>query len=439
MAIKASYSAPKAHHPSVGVMPSVGNLFAIPFQIVYHSSYLLKSIYLGDVEGKIDATLRLSTLPLNALSSLSSLATTFMQIQTILLQLGSKVLNFSISGNFLLAGNVIGLFLSAIEIIVESVSIKRQVEFLGKFHLNSIEKIDQFIAEKDPKKKKELLIKCCHNLCHTKGLPLSEQLKETLSSLEMHLLRSGQIDEQTLTLAKNALTEASELILETDGKTLRQKFTDISAEENEKIHSIAKARFPSASRFQLLFEKIPLKNDLLKIKSNKLARRVAPWCAKEISSKIKPLLEEMKSEDPMRKESAIKQIKDLLFTVNIQAKKYLYYHIVSLLIFVGSSIGMIALLASCPPLIPAVILGTIGTVSMASYILHIGTIEQKGWKFSVSDCIPHMVKKGYVKVAKFFTDYSKRKEPSIEESSLKKSYQLVNGLVGKPRSLSYYQ
>jgi hypothetical protein len=434
-----SPSLPEAQHTTSGSLPGICNLLTLPFDLIYTSSCLVKAIYLGDKEGEIDATLRLSTLPLNALSSLSSLATTIVQIQTILAQIGTQVLKFGVSVNFLFAANVVGLFLSVFEIIVESVSIKRQAKFLSELHLNSLEKIDRFISEKDPHKKKELLIKCCRNLCYSENVPISKKLKETLSALEMNLLFSDQINEQAILLAKEALTEASAEILQSDAESLDSKYVQASPDEVRNLQCIAKKRFPQASPVQLLLDKMLLKQELLVVKSNNLARRVSPWCAKEASSKIKPLLEQMKSDDPVVKEQARKQTKDLLFTTQIQAKKYLYYHIVSLVVFTAFAISMIALLASCPPLIPSLMIGAIGTLSFASYILYTGTIEQKGWKFQASDCIPSLVKKGYGKICKFYSYCTKAKKPSITDGFSIKTCRLFSGQVARPRCLSYYR
>ncbi|MCX6990901.1 MAG: hypothetical protein NTX49_07570 [Chlamydiae bacterium] len=428
---------PTAQHTTVGSLPGIFNLLTIPFDLIYTAASLLKAIYLGDREGEIDAKFRLSTLPLNALSSLSSLATTIMQIQKILVQIGAQALNFGVSIPFIFAANVVGLFLSVIEIIVESVSIKRQVKFLSGLHLNSLEKIEQFISEKDPRKKKELLIKSCHNLCYSKNVPISKMLKETLAALEMKLLFSDQIDEGAILLAQQALTEASAMILQTDAESLDRKYMQLSPEENQRIKSILKKRYPCSSPVQLLMEKMLLKREWLAVKSNNLSRRVSPWCAKEMSSKLKPLLEQMKSEDPVIKKNACKQVKELLFTAKIQAKKHLYYHIVSLVVFAVYAISMIALISSCPPLIPAVMLGVIGTLSFASYILHAGTIEQKGWKFQASDCVPSLVKKGYGKICKLFSNCMKAKKPSIPDGFFKKTCRLLSGPVARPRYLSY--
>jgi len=264
-------------------------------------------------------------------------------------------------------------------------------------------------------------------------------VKETLAELEINLLFSDQINEEALLLAKKALTEASAEILQADAESLHRKYGQLSPEESCEIKSIAKKRFPQASPVQLLLDKMILKQELLVVKSNNLARRVSQWCAKEASCKITPLLEQMKSEDPVVKNNACKELKDLLFTAQIQAKKYLYYHIISLVVFTVFSISMIALLASCPPLIPAVIIGAIGTLSFGSYILYTGTIEQKGWKFQASDCVPLLVKKGYGKICKFYSYCMKAKSPSITDGFSIKTCRLLSGQVAKPRYLSYYR
>lgn len=416
---------------AVGRLPSALNILYFPFDLISTTSDLVKAKSVGDKEGEIDATLRLSTLPLNVLSSISGLATFLVQVSTITSYIRGVLFSIRISPNFLASLNIVGLILCFIESIVEGLAVKRQVELLSHFHLNTSDKIERYFTESDPEKKKKQLLAACHNLCCTKGLPLSNELLSSLKRLELTLLLSSSTSQELLDRADNLMHEANQQILCSDAEYLHSEFLTLSSSEKEKIERIGNRRFNSSSKEKIDQEVEASKIEMLTVKSNNLARRVAPWCAKEISSKLSPLLKQLKSVNPeVRKEAEI-QLKELLSTTKTQVKKYLAYHIVSLIIFAASAAAYIALLSSCPPLIPILLLGGIGFISSASYLLHLGSINQRRWTFSISDCIPPLIKAIYERAKQFYNSDLSLKDRIIQqiESSayLKKAYHAING------------
>lgn len=415
---------------AVGRLPGPLNLLLLPFDLIYTASALIKAKSLGDTEGELDATLRLSTLPLNALSSISSVITALFQLGTFASYVRVTLSSIHFSPNFLASMNIVGLILCAVETVIEALAVDRQVNFLSKFHLNSVEKIDNDLKEIDPKKKRKLLAQSCSHLCHKKGLSLSSDLIAKLKRLELMLLFAGSADTEILSQAESALHEASKQILQTDAESLQEKYLIITSAEKQKIENLAKRRFPKAPPEKIAKEIANSSLEILKVKSNNLARRVEPWCAQELSSKLAFLLKNMQSSDPTLREKATTEVKEILSLTKIQAKKYLIYHIVSLCVFIASAAVFIALLASCPPLIPVFFLGAIGLVSSISYILYTGSINQKGWKFSASDCIPSPIKYVYRKINQFYEAHAKPMKDRVvthvtSSAGLKRSYQAI--------------
>lgn len=432
--IKADLEIPAAPAPTidpnaVGRLPSVFNLLSLPSDFFSALSALWKARAIGDAEGEIDATLRLSTLPLNALSSISDIATVVLILGRIASFVRVSISPFTFLPMSILSSiNFIGLALSAIESVVEALAVDRQVKFLSNFHLNSVEKIDKYFNETDPQKKRVLLAQSCSDLCHKKGLPISIDLVVKLQKLELLLLFPGSTDQELLSHAEEVLKQASKQILQKDAEKLQEQFLTLSPSEKEKIQKIAIRKFPSAPPEKIAKEIEHSSLEILKVKSNSLARRVEPWCSKELSTKLAPALKNMKSSDPVIRNQAEKEIKELLSTTKIQAKKYLMYHIVSLCVFVASTLLFIALIASCPPLIPVFILTGLGIASTTSYILYCASINQRGWKLSAKDCIPSVVKYIYKKGQDLYNHYTKpmndRLITSVTSSAgLKRSYQ----------------
>jgi|GEM_PF-4916228 len=421
--------APTIDPNAVGRLPSVFNLLSLPSDFFSALSALWKAQAIGDAEGEIDATLRLSSLPLNALSSISDIANFVLIIGRIASFVRVSISPFTFLPLSILSSiNFIGLALSAIESVVEAVAVDRQVKFLSNFHLNSVEKIDNYFNETDPQKKRALLAQSCSHLCHKKGLPISSELVAKLQRLEVLLLFAGSTDQELLSQAEEVLKEASNQILLKDAEVLQDQFLTLSPSEKDKIEKIARRKFPSAPPEKIAKEIEHSSLEILKVKSNSLARRVEPWCSKELSTKLTPALQNMKSSDPEVRNQAAKEIKELLSTTKIQAKKYLIYHIVSLCVFVASTALFIALIASCPPLIPLFILTGLGVVSTTSYLLYCASINQRGWKLSAKDCIPSVVKYIYKKGQDLYNNYTKPMKDRLvtqvtSSASLKRSYQ----------------
>lgn len=422
---------PSLEPTTVARLPGALNLLHFPFDLISTTSALIKAKSMGDKEAEIDATLRLSSLPLNALSSLSDFATFLVQVGTLVSYIRGTLFSLRFSPNFLASMNIVGLILCFIESIVEGLAIKRQVNFLSHFHLNTSDKIEKYFTETDPIKKKNQLLAACHTLCHTEGLPLSPELLSSVRRLEMTLKLSSSTSQELLERADAAMHEAHQQILRSDAEYIRSEFLTLSSSEKEKMEKIAHRKFTAASKEKIEQGAREGKLEMLTVKSNSLARRVAPWCTKEISERLTPLLEQLKSADPKIRKEAEVQMKEILATTKVQAKKYLAYHIVSLVVFIASAAAYIALLSSCPPLIPLFLLGGIGFVSSASYLLHLGSIEQRRWRFSVQDCVPPFIQAIYARAKQFYSSELPLKKRILEQvesiAYLKRAYHVMSG------------
>ncbi len=380
-------------------LPSALNLITIPYDFICNIFSLIRSYAIQDKEARLDARLRLYSLPLNALASLGYVGTFCMQLGSILGINGALQTPLLSSKTILYHLNFAALAVSAIEIVFESINIHRQKKFLTYLSHSLVDKVDAFLEESNPKIKKKKLLQVLDLLLEKNELfPLNIQN----SLRHLNNPSNEHISEETLQLSQDVLKKVSKMLLLKEANKIQSKYLKISSQEFKRIERIARSRLPSGTDLQIEDEIFDLQNKLLKTKFNQLCKRVSPWCAKDLSEKLEPALKKLRSKEAHISEEGKKEVKELLTLCDIQAKKILIVHIVSLIIFVGCAITSAAVIALCPPMLPVVALTTLGIISSINFLAYHGTINQRGWRFSVVDCIPYFIKWPASKIYQLF-------------------------------------
>lgn len=393
---------PTIEPTDVGRLPGIASIFFFPFDFVYNIFKLSKATALGDKEAILETKIRLSSLPINFFGSTCSVLTMLYQLSNFFKAYKIDFISIPFGRAAILAFNISGLILSTIECVVEMIAIKRQVNFLKHIHVKNLPNFEKFINEKDIEVKRNGLLKAVNNILETPDLPISSTLKNKLINLKTVLSSKEDTSQSILNIAIEALDQATVDLLIHDAEYLNDKYLCLTENEIDKIKSIVKKSFAGSSQETIATKIKETQTNWLNVKSNNLARRVAPWCAVELNDKLAPILIGLKSFNPEVKKQAIAEMKELLATTEIQAKKFLILHCVSLAIFAISACVAIASLAVCPPLIPFIGITTIFIASTVSYIAHEGMIKQRGWKFCAADCIPDFIKNCSIKITQTF-------------------------------------
>jgi hypothetical protein len=193
-----------------------------------------------------------------------------------------------------------------------------------------------------------------------------------------------------------------------DAEYIQKHYLSLTETEEDKIGSITRRRYARSSQEEIALQIDQKKSKWLNVKSNNLARRVAPWCAEELSERLTPILMGLKSSDPEVKKKSALEMKELLSTTKIQAQKILMLHCAALAVFAISACVAVASLVLCPPLIPLTGIAAMIITSTISGLAYQGMIKQRGWKFCPSDCIPNFVKIVFAKTSAVFSNIARQ-------------------------------
>lgn len=158
-----------------------------------------------------------------------------------------------------------------------------------------------------------------------------------------------------------------------------------------------------------------------KIKSDNLARHLSPKLADDIKENL--LLTRHSLEHPNLdvQKKALATALCLLQDIDTQTRKKLVIHVTGLLSIITSVVGY-ALLLAVPGLGPVLLGLAIVSIlfTVMRYLLDKGTFNQRGWSFSVEDCLPK-------RLAKLFFN---------KEAGLKPAHEDFNSGIAKLRTLS---
>jgi hypothetical protein len=384
-------------------LPGVFSIVTFPYDLVKNLISYIKATALHDREGRDDAVTRLYSLGLNLFSSVQNLSSFFCIIATFFHNAKLAIINFNIPTRILSIMNVAGVCLCFLEVILEATAVFRSTKFLSIFHSKTLNKFETFLKEEDPNKKRKLLIACCKNIMKHKDSFVSQTVKGYLGDLMTELAKPIPLEKHILDFAEQALKAAYDDILIHDGTQIQNKYLVLSDEKKERIERVTAKKFRKTP--EKIDEEIHSSERRQKqIQINCLARRVAPWCAKELSTKLSPLLNKMSTCSSEEKDLVRKELKDLLDTTRKQGQKYLVTHIVSLIIFSVAKVAYVGLLLS--PAAPFVISATffgLGVLSTINFMAHEGYIHNKGWTFSLYYLLPMPVRFVWEKSKAYFT------------------------------------
>jgi hypothetical protein len=174
---------------------------------------------------------------------------------------------------------------------------------------------------------------------------------------------------------------------------------------------VIKQSFPVATETEKEAAASEKKTLMLSVKKADLDRRVRPWMREKIEKELNPILENLKSPNASVRHDALIKADLLMKNIDIQSKKILLIHVISLVAIILCAIGLIATIAGCPYLIPLILLGAAGIIGYGNYIYSQGTLDEEGWRFSKKKAIPSWItaisKVGKLYVSKVAFTYSK--------------------------------
>lgn len=318
-------------------IPGTTSILSAPFDLMVICKDFIKASAHNDTEAQLDLALRISVLPLGFLYSLTKVFINIIDFLSLfhlskLITLNSAMTLFARGLNF------VGLGLSTIEFILESISLFKSVSFF----------LSIFSFKNDD---------------------------------------------------KNALENLN---------ALKIRYFTISNDEEKNLQKIAKKK-------DLNIE--DLRARLLKIKENKLMHRIRPWAAEKLKEAFKKgLLEE-------GSELNLDEAKELLYSIKAQSVKKAIVNLVGVASLLLALIYFILIIVEVPFIIPLILFGAFFALSMTRYLLAKGTLEQNGFQFSLSDCVPQFVKNGYKKT----TELAKRALTHLQDSLREQKYLEIRG------------
>lgn len=133
----------------------------------------------------------------------------------------------------------------------------------------------------------------------------------------------------------------------------------------------------------------------LQTKESELAHRIRPWAVQKLKDKISEgLLENL--EGPGK----IQEARELLNILRVQSEKKILVHAIGLIGIAFSIAALGLMLATCPWAIPISLAILCIIFSIGRILIADGTLDQEGWRFSFSDCIPKWMKQGWEKITR---------------------------------------
>lgn len=382
-------------------VPGVTNLLYAPGDIKNTVKALFKAYAQNDREALLDTLVRLSGMPANIAHAVLSGISTIMQIGAFF-----KLINHS-PLPFTLPIAIFGLTLSSLEGIYEIVGLKRSIKFSMDIQKLLIDKIPEILNAEthqvQVKKLKSLLNALKGDIRYHY---FSQRLLTTLNEWEMNPAAANQRLVNILEYLKEPLTQQA---LE----QLHSKFFTIDQKAEKKVSEIM-LKHSHLSESEKKAKEEEVKKKILTVKKNQLARRIRPWLALQLENELPNLITGLKSSDPTHRAQAMKRGEEILSDVKTQTDKKVFLTILGVITLLITIVGFALMLAAIP-YIPLIILTIGGALSILSFALNAGMMDNKGWNITWSNCIPEWVKKLYHKI---FTRTVKELElPTVQPRS----------------------
>jgi hypothetical protein len=322
-------------------LPGVSNLYYAPQEFLDAAETMYHAYSLGDREGLYENAIRITQAFLSYVHALIQTTWNILYIGTFLnFALKSKVSSLLAAGSaFSKQLSAFGLTICAIEAIQEAVGLTRSIKFLNENNPLQIEEL----KKSSPGKEKEL---------------------ETAFYLE----KLSKIQQKHLTISPE---DQAEIDLH-----IQNTASDQSSSEQKKLRdSLIEAK--------------------LDRKKNALIRRVRPKLANELEQSIPELLKNLSSTNEATRDKASEKAAIIFKRIVTQCHKQQLVHCTGLLSVAFTVIGLILGCFVLPLGIALTFLFIGMALSGVRYCLHHGFLDSKGWKFSVSRCIPDPIKDLY--------------------------------------------
>ena len=375
--------------PAFSNYPAGSNLLYLPSDIYNSAKTLYRSLKEGDWEESQDSSIRLVGAPANLLSA------------------GGAVIQYGIglhiipTTHFLVAlapfTYIFGVVLCIVEGIVDSFSLKREMNFVAKFDFDLLTKMKKLLEDfnpiESPKALKEMTALFNENpqkLEELFGKRQTQQICELFNKIERDVGATPLHYRKVLRKYAPAIGEVTRHLMINNLSKLQREYLELTPEEVKTLCKKTAKKFENTS--------IPMEKQLehleeqlqaaLNIKKKELARRVRPWMVDEANQKTVPLLKGLMNNDPTALKESLSFVKD----INIQTLKKTLVHILGIIALVIAAVSIITMLVGCPHLIPFILIGIATAVGLIRMIAYITTLDTRGWEVDWKALIPKSLK-----------------------------------------------
>ena len=374
-----------ADHPNIPV-PGIFSALLFPYNFACNCHSLINSFRLGEIiEKKVQGIARFCSLPLSAAASLTSIFSTLSSFDAILKPGLIFARHIMIPLAMVTPCTIAGAGFGAIEAGLAMSKINRQHRFLKAFEWMTPQHINAYF-----------------------GLGPLTDMQTKIAALTT-IKDSDSISQELKNKIRDAFLNSS-----TDLSTINDLFAEVADECTLRTARLLQSKYMEVTNEEeiqlglLVGDEVATKRtELLAQKHKKLELCASPGCADRLQAELPGLIA---AENTPR-------LRDLLNTTEIQAKKSLFFHRVSTVLCLGFTLASIAALCACPPIIPAVMFLAIGVLFTMNCMAYSGSINQQGWTFCPSDCLPGFIQRNLTDVWKdykwtYYTD-------SLEKTSAK--------------------
>ncbi len=342
-------------------LPGMTSLLSDPFDYIHSMNGIKKGVISKDHEEVLDASSRFLGVHISSLAGIGATVSFINRHKEIH---NSGLMAFSALSLFF------GLILCAIEMIVESISAKRQGQFIYKnFSINDIKGLDENMSKADLTK---WIKKVEKNPERYLEALTSEEVLNFIPTLRK-LLDSPKAEVKVL------LDRYREKVIYSKLKKLSKRYFQLNPSETTQLKELSEKEFPKLSKEESYIKLELMKENALKRKMVNLSRRIRPWCVAEISGEIHEVLKNLTSPNQKIRENAAIKGAEILKNIDIQAKKKLLVHIIGIIAIGIFATGLILSSLAVPFLVPAILFGVGMTVALGRYLFYRKVLDSKRW------------------------------------------------------------
>ncbi len=373
--------------PSSTKMPGLTNIFYAPYELYLGIKASYEAYKIGDKEGIFENGLRIIQAPLcfsNALLQLSWYAI-----------YGGIFLNIINAANFSailqkvsplsISIAAVGFAICAIEGALETVGLVRTVKFFKENYLFDTEELKNSLTIQDPRVRQVKFYACLQKILQS---PLPAEIKNEIESL---IARNGDAESDFFQLSAKIVENKYLMQL----RKLHSTYFQISSKKMLEIDQYVQNKLASESPEEQLERRDQIIQANFAMKKRELERRVHPWLANKIENSLPQILQDLESPEQAKRTEAKEKAALIFKNIKIQSQKKLLIHTIGLIAVLITVAGLIAGCLSCPFMIPFILLLLGGILACVRYNLHRGLMDSEGWDFSVSNCIPDIIKQIY--------------------------------------------